>query len=88
MNISLDSNIKFIVNSMAIYPNENGRFSVMRFITPKDRNYVLDVIFTHIENCALHSGVYIIYNNVTLWEIDLTAPKIQNRSKQLIVGFL
>ncbi|GBB98627.1 hypothetical protein RclHR1_03280023 [Rhizophagus clarus] len=54
----------------------NGSFSVVRFTAPKDGNYVLDVIFTSIESCARHSGVYIIYNNVTtLWEIDLNGPE-------------
>ncbi|GES88979.1 hypothetical protein GLOIN_2v1717197 [Rhizophagus clarus] len=64
-------------NGVAMHPDgSNGSFSVVRFTAPKDGNYVLDVIFTSIESCARHSGVYIIYNNVTtLWEIDLNGPE-------------
>jgi hypothetical protein len=75
-NVSLDYSTKFIANGVAMHPGDNGSFSVVRFTAPKDGNYVLDVNFTHIEDCARHSGAYIIYNNVTaLWEIDLYGPE-------------
>ncbi|CAB4380708.1 unnamed protein product [Rhizophagus irregularis] len=78
MNIILkepNTNIMtFTANGVAMHPGDDGRFSVVRFTAPKDGNYVLDTTFTHIHNCALHSGVYIVYNNLTLWEIGLAGP--------------
>ncbi|CAG8509494.1 4963_t:CDS:2 [Rhizophagus irregularis] len=47
----------FIANGVAVHPGDDGRFSVVRFTTLKDGNYVLDATFTHIHDCALHSGV-------------------------------
>ncbi|GBC09165.1 hypothetical protein RclHR1_08650008 [Rhizophagus clarus] len=68
--------ITFPGNSVAMHPADDGRFSVVRFTTPKDGNYVLDATFAHIDKCALNTGVYIIYNNLmTLWEIDLAGPE-------------
>ncbi|PKC12417.1 hypothetical protein RhiirA5_411856 [Rhizophagus irregularis] len=64
----------FTANGVAMHPGNDGRFSVVRFTAPKDGNYVLDTTFTHIHSCALHSGVYIVYNNLTLWEIGLAGP--------------
>ncbi|CAB4494397.1 uncharacterized protein OCT59_009670 [Rhizophagus irregularis] len=85
-NVSLGSDTEFIANGVAMHPDYNGSFSVVRFAAPKDGNYVLDVIFTHIENCAQHSGVYIIYNNVTLWEIDLNGPNDSKSFKTIDSG--
>ncbi|GES74961.1 PEP-CTERM sorting domain-containing protein [Rhizophagus clarus] len=88
-NVSLDSNTKFIANGVAMHPDDNGSFSVVRFTAPKDGNYVLDVIFTHIEDCAQHSGVYITHNNVTtLWEIDLDGPEDSKSFKTTDSGIL
>ncbi|GES80144.1 PEP-CTERM sorting domain-containing protein [Rhizophagus clarus] len=67
--------IELIANGVAMHPGDDGRFSVARFTAPRDGNYVLDVTFTHIHDCAQHSGGYIIYNSVTaIWEVDLTGP--------------
>jgi hypothetical protein len=66
----------FTANGVAMHPSDDGRFSVARFTAPKDGNYVLNATFTHLQNCAGHTGVYIIYNNsMTLREIDLVGLK-------------
>ncbi|GES95455.1 PEP-CTERM sorting domain-containing protein [Rhizophagus clarus] len=72
----ITGSVIFPGNSVAMHPGENGSFSVVRFTAPKDGNYVLDATFAHIDTNALHTGVYVIYNNlITLWEIDLAGPE-------------
>ncbi|RHZ57904.1 hypothetical protein Glove_382g42 [Diversispora epigaea] len=63
--------VAFAANSVAMHPGSDGRFSVVRFTAPKDGNYSLDVTFTRVHSCASKSGAYIVYNNMTLWEISL-----------------
>ncbi|PKY58190.1 hypothetical protein RhiirA4_479888 [Rhizophagus irregularis] len=81
----ITGSVIFPGNSVAMHPSDDGRFSVVRFTAPKDENYVLDATFAHIDTCALHTGVYIIYNNlVTLWEIDLAGPEDSKSFKTTI----
>ncbi|GBB89797.1 hypothetical protein RclHR1_01660016 [Rhizophagus clarus] len=66
----------FTAKGVAMHPGDDGRFSVVRFTAPKDGNYIVDATFTHIHNCAQHSGAHIVYNNLmTLWEVDLAGPE-------------
>jgi hypothetical protein len=76
-NATLNGVILFTANGVAMHPADDGRFSVVRFTAPKDGNYILDATFTRIQNnCARHSGAYIVYNNLmVLWEIDLAGPR-------------
>ncbi|RGB31848.1 hypothetical protein C1646_707988 [Rhizophagus diaphanus] len=67
--------VSFAANGVSMHPGDDGRYSVIRFTAPKDGNYALNATFTHIHNCAKHSGVYVVYNNLmALWEIDLVGP--------------
>ncbi|GBB94908.1 hypothetical protein RclHR1_02440002 [Rhizophagus clarus] len=68
--------ITFAANDVAMHPGDDGRFSVVRFTAPKDGNYVISATFTHIDECASHSGAYIVHNNlVTLWEANLAGQR-------------
>ncbi|CAG8698651.1 14140_t:CDS:2, partial [Racocetra persica] len=68
------SKITYPPHGVVMHPSYDGKFSVARFTAPTNGNYILSVMFTHVDDHAnfIHTGGYIVYNNsLTLWETDL-----------------
>ena len=69
--------IVFPANNVGMHLSDDGKFSVVKFTAPTNRNYSLDATFTQIlYNCVQNSEVYIVYNDlVKLWEMELSGPR-------------